>query len=93
MLNHRNIYANRFRYNRTDIPITFISGKENQYFLKESTEKTYNLLKEKNGKELYKRYVIPNYGHIDCIFGKNAVDYVLPIIEIHLSESDMKFGK
>ena len=66
------------------IPITFISGAENECFLPESTEITYNLLREKNGKDLYKRYVIPRYGHIDCIYGKNAVKDVYPLILRHL---------
>jgi len=69
---------------RLAIPITFIHGAENQCFLPESTEITYNLLREKNGKDLYARHVIPNYGHIDCIFGKNAVNDVYPFIVDHL---------
>jgi cholesterol oxidase len=69
---------------RMAIPITFISGGENECFLPESTEITYNLLREKNGKNLYKRFVIPNYGHIDCIFGKNAARDVYPFILDHL---------
>ncbi len=69
---------------RLAIPIAFIHGAENQCFLPASTEITYNLLREKNGKELYRRHVIPNYGHIDCIFGKNAVKDVYPFILDHL---------
>jgi len=73
---------------RMAIPITFISGEENRCFLPESTEITYNNLCEKNGKDLYKRVVIPNYGHIDCIFGKNAVRDVYPSILNHLEETN-----
>lgn len=69
---------------RLAIPITFIHGAENACFLPESTEITYNLLREKNGKHLYSRHVISNYGHIDCIFGKNAVKDVYPLILNHL---------
>lgn len=69
---------------RLAIPITFIHGAENRYFLPESTEKTLDLLSEKNGKDLYSRHVIPNYGHADCIFGKNAVKDVYPFILDHL---------
>jgi len=72
---------------RMAIPMTFISGEENRCFLPESTEITYNNLCEKNGKDLYKRVVIPNYGHIDCIFGKNAVKDVYPYILNHLEET------
>lgn len=73
---------------RMAIPITFISGEENECFLPESTELTYNLLREKNGKKLYNRFVVPNYGHIDCIFGKNAVRDVYPFILSHLEENN-----
>lgn len=69
---------------RLAIPITFIHGAENQVFLPVSTEMTYNWLREQNGTNLYSRYVIPHYGHIDCIFGKNAVADVYPLILQHL---------
>jgi cholesterol oxidase len=69
---------------RLAIPIAFIHGAENVCFLPESTEITYNLLREANGKNLYTRHVIPNYGHIDCIFGKNAAKDVYPFILDHL---------
>jgi len=69
---------------RLKIPITFIHGEENETFLPESTRKTLAFLREKNGKSLYKRHVIPDYGHIDCIFGKNSSKDVYPLILNHL---------
>lgn len=69
---------------RLAIPITFIHGAENQCFLPHSTEITYNLLREKNSRNLYTRHVIAGYGHIDCIFGQNAVKDVYPVILGHL---------
>ncbi|MCP4360869.1 MAG: choline dehydrogenase [Chloroflexi bacterium] len=69
---------------RMAIPISFIHGAENETWTPESTERTYNWLREHNGKGLYSRYLIPNYGHIDCIFGKNAVKDVYPFILQHL---------
>jgi cholesterol oxidase len=69
---------------RMALPITFIHGAENQCFLPESTEITYDLLREKNGRGLYQRHVIPGYGHIDCIFGKDAARDVYPRIVDHL---------
>ena len=69
---------------RLAIPISFIHGAENNCFLPESTELTVKLLGEKNGSKLYTRHVIPNYGHIDCIYGKNAVRDVYPFILHHL---------
>ena len=68
---------------RMAIPILFIHGEQNECFLPESTEITYNLLCEKNDSSLYTRSVIPGYGHIDCIFGKNAVRDVYPQILNH----------
>lgn len=69
---------------RLALPITFIHGAENACFLPESTETTYDLLREKHGRDRYARYLIPNYGHIDCIFGKNAARDVYPLILKHL---------
>jgi cholesterol oxidase len=69
---------------RLAIPITFIHGAQNECFLPESTEITLNALVKANGSNLYKRHVIPGYGHIDCIYGKNAVDDVYPFILEHL---------
>ena len=65
-------------------PITFLHGSENLCFLPESTEITLNVLRERNGDDLYARHVIPNYGHIDCIFGKNADTDVYPHVLRHL---------
>ena len=69
---------------RLNLPICFIHGKENACFQPESTKVTYELLREKFGPEKYSRHVIPRYGHIDCIFGKNAHLDVYPHILKHL---------
>lgn len=73
-------------WDRLNIPITFIHGEENVCYLPETTERSYNALVEKNGPAGYARQVIPNYGHIDCIFGKNAVEDVYPHILSALTE-------
>jgi cholesterol oxidase len=69
---------------RLAVPTTFIHGAENSCFLPESTEQTMRLLQERNGARLYRRHVIPGYGHIDCIFGKHAARDVYPLILKHL---------
>jgi cholesterol oxidase len=69
---------------RLAIPISFIHGGNNACFLPASTEATFKLLSETNGPDLYTRHVIPGYGHIDCIFGKNAAQDVYPFILHHL---------
>lgn len=69
---------------RLAIPITFIHGANNECFLPESTEITLKLLSDANKSSLYQRKVVPGYGHIDCIFGKNAATDVYPLILAHL---------
>lgn len=68
------------------LPITFIHGAENASYLPESTERTFNKLVEANGPGNYARFVIPNYGHIDCIFGRDAVTDVYPHIKSALDK-------
>jgi cholesterol oxidase len=70
------------------IPIRFIHGAKNQTFLPESTAKTVDFLSAANGAHWYDRVVIPDYGHIDCIFGKNAARDVFPFIVEHLNKTN-----
>ena len=74
-------------FDRLTMPICFISGAENQCYLPESTFKTYQRVCEVNGPERYSRHVVPGYGHIDCMFGKNAVVDVYPLILEHLEKT------
>ncbi len=69
---------------RLAIPITFIHGAENICVLPESTEITLDRLGKANGSGLYRRFLIPDYGHVDCILGKNAANDVYPHILEHL---------
>jgi cholesterol oxidase len=69
---------------RLKIPIAFIQGAENHTWTPDSTQRTFDALCQINGKELYSRYLIPRYGHIDCIFGQNAHRDVYPLILKHL---------
>lgn len=72
---------------RLALPILFIHGSENACFKPESTARTLERLSQANGKQLYERRVIPGYGHIDCIFGKNAARDVYPLIVAHLDKT------
>lgn len=72
---------------RLALPILFVHGGENACFKPESTERTLQRLAEANGRQLYERHVIPGYGHIDCIFGKNAARDVYPLIIAHLDNT------
>jgi cholesterol oxidase len=69
---------------RMAIPIAFVHGAENACFLSESISRTVERLSRANGSELYTRHEIPDYGHIDCIFGRDAARDVYPHIVSHL---------
>jgi cholesterol oxidase len=75
------------RPERLALPITYIHGAENQTWLPRATERTVEWLSASNGAQLYRRHVIPLYGHIDCIFGKDAARDVYPLILQHLEET------
>ena len=79
----RDIYVPQLT--KVDIPITFVHGERNSCFLPSSTERTFTEL-QKNNPALFARHVIPGYGHIDCIFGKNAAIDVYPKILAHLDQ-------
>lgn len=72
---------------RLAIPMRFIHGAENRCYLPESTQKTVELLSARNGAALYDRFVIPDYGHIDCIFGQHAARDTYPLILEHLEKT------
>ena len=65
---------------RMKLPIAFVHGGDNQCFLPDSTKTTYDLLCQANGPDLYTRHVVDGYGHIDCIFGRDAASDVYPHI-------------
>jgi cholesterol oxidase len=69
---------------RMAIPIAFVHGAENACFLTESIDRAVKRLSEANGAELYSHHEIPEYGHIDCIFGRDAAKDVFPLIADHL---------
>lgn len=69
---------------RMALPIMFLHGAENECVLPKSTQMTYDLLRETNGTQLYRRQLIPDYGHVDCMFGKNAANDVYPYVLEHL---------
>jgi cholesterol oxidase len=72
---------------RMALPIAFIHGAQNQCFLPQSTQRTVDALRAENTTTEYTRHVIENYGHIDCIFGRNAVTDVFPHILAHLEKT------
>jgi cholesterol oxidase len=80
---------------RRQFPIRFIHGAENDCFKPESTRVTLKLLEdaqaaapENEPRYHYDRVEIPGYGHIDCIFGKDAAKDVYPKILEHLERPE-----
>jgi cholesterol oxidase len=73
--------------NRLAIPIAIAHGELNKCWLPPSTEITVELLARANGPGLYERKVMTGYGHIDCIFGKNAARDVYPFFIAHLDKT------
>ena len=67
-------------FDKLALPITFIHGEKNQMFEPHSTLTTFNKLCEINDRKLYQRFVIPGYGHNDCMYGKNTATDVFPHI-------------
>jgi cholesterol oxidase len=72
---------------RLKIPLCFVHGALNACYLPESTARTYAWLSEHNGPELYTRHVVPEFGHIDCIFGQNAASITFPLMLAHLEKT------
>ncbi len=69
---------------RMAIPITFVHGEKNACFLTESIDRALKRLSDANDPGLYKRHEIAGYGHIDCIFGRDAARDVYPHMVAHL---------
>ncbi|MEI9900353.1 MAG: hypothetical protein WDN31_09760 [Hyphomicrobium sp.] len=72
---------------RMALPILFVHGADNACFKPESTARTLERLAAVNGRQLYERHVVAGYGHIDCIFGKNAARDIFPLITAHLDKT------
>ena len=72
---------------RLAIPMLVLHGERNRCWRPESTAATVELMARFNGAGLYDRQVVPGYGHIDCIFGADAVRDVYPRILAHLEKS------
>ncbi|MGC0152603.1 alpha/beta fold hydrolase [Chromobacterium vaccinii] len=74
-------------FDRLQLPMLFISGGQNECYLPESTQRTYDRLVKLFGPQRYDRVVVPGYGHIDCIFGSRAAADVYPAIVAHLDKT------
>lgn len=62
------------------IPIMLFSGGDNKVLAPRCTDKTYTILRDMFGEELYERNVVPGYGHLDCWMGREAFIDVYPMV-------------
>ncbi|KAI0015341.1 glucose-methanol-choline oxidoreductase [Xylariomycetidae sp. FL0641] len=74
------------------IPFLLFVGRDNAVLSPESTEKTYEVLTDTFGTThahaqssgdvgiMYRRRVVPDYGHLDCWMGRNAWRDVYPFV-------------
>jgi cholesterol oxidase len=67
-------------FDRLALPMCLISGEKNRTFRPESTDQSYDRLVQENGASHYRRHVIPDYGHLDCLIGDEASEHVYPLI-------------
>jgi choline dehydrogenase-like flavoprotein len=65
---------------RLSIPLTIVTGAENNLFLPEGTARTLQTLAKANDASLYQRVVFPNYAHMDLYIGRDSARDVFPTI-------------
>jgi hypothetical protein len=65
------------------IPILFLSGTGNMVYTAENTDVSYSILCDAHGKELYKRKVFPDRGHLDAWMSDTAYRDVYPAVRHH----------
>ena len=78
--------------NLRGVPILFISGTDNEVFDPETTLKDYEMLRRKFGEDMYRRFLVDNYGHLDPIVGKHADRDVYWRILAHLESFEKREG-
>jgi cholesterol oxidase len=65
---------------RLAIPVTFVTGAENNLFLPDGTLKTLQALAKANDAKLYQRVLFPKYAHMDLYIGRNSANDIYPTI-------------
>ncbi|KAJ6588572.1 hypothetical protein B0H19DRAFT_923787 [Mycena capillaripes] len=66
------------------IPILFMSGGDNVVFTPDSTNMSYDDLRERFGTALYRRVVVGGYGHLDTWMCERSRHDVYPIVREHV---------
>ncbi len=67
------------------LPITFLHSENNRVVGPGTTARTWQLLSKHHGDALYRRIVVPGYGHNDALIGERAHRDVFPLLLQHLS--------
>ena len=76
----KDVYLGTENVHRMALPITFLSGANNQIFYPEGAQRTRAWLAAYNDPALYEQIVIPDYAHMDLFIGRDAARDVAPII-------------
>jgi cholesterol oxidase len=69
-------------------PVTLVSGDKNLVWVPESTERTYSLLVNELGGDLFRRVVLDGYGHQDVFIGAEAARDTFPTVLEHLERAN-----
>ena len=75
------------------IRISLLQGALNGIFSPSGTQHTYEWLCQANGTAPYTRRVAQNYGHMDCLIGRDAARDVFPVILEELEKGDVRESK
>jgi cholesterol oxidase len=69
---------------RLRLPLLLVQGEHNAIFRPGGSLRTLRWLVAANGPDHYERVLLPDYGHLDALIGRNAWRDVYPIISGHL---------
>ncbi|HEU0336376.1 MAG TPA: alpha/beta fold hydrolase [Gaiellaceae bacterium] len=72
---------------RLALPLCFVHGGADRLVPPAASERTLELLSARNGAGLYSRHVLPGYGHLDVLVGRDADADVYPLILDHLARA------
>jgi cholesterol oxidase len=81
----RDVYLPHAR--RLSLPLLLLHGAKNRSWLPEGTRLTHDWLCRENGTALYRRRVLADYGHHDCLIGRDAARDVYPLILEQLEQT------
>jgi cholesterol oxidase len=77
---------------RLTVPVTLVHGDESEAFLAEGARMSAAALREAVDPELVALHVVPDYGHLDLVIGKDAAVDVYPLVVEHLERAAARAG-